>query len=241
MDADYAVAYARLYREHWWWRVREQILIGKIQDTLKGRASPARILDVGCGAGVLFEALEPFGEVEGIESDRLAIEQSGRWRARIHHGELDDTFNGRQPFDLILLLDVLEHLHHPDQVLRRATGLLSPGGCILATVPAFNWLWTSHDEINHHLKRYTASEVRALMQDAGLTILETQYLFQSLVLPKLLIRAKEVLTASGSGIPRIPSPRLNTLLQMWYRTEHAMAGGLPFGSSVLAVAQHNRK
>lgn len=237
MEAEYAAEYARLYREHWWWRVREQILVGKIRETLKGRASDTRILDIGCGAGVLFDVLESFGHVEGIEADRVAVEQSGRWRARIHHGELDDTFNSVQTFDLILLLDVLEHVQHPDQLLRRASRLLSPGGHVLATVPAFDWLWTSHDEMNHHVKRYTAPELRALMTSAGFTVTETHYLFQSLVIPKLLIRAKDALMTSGSGIPRIPSPLLNRALQIWYRSEHVVAGRLPFGTSVLAVAR----
>ena len=68
MEADYSAAYARLYREHWWWRVRETILVEKLRELLKG-APAARILDVGCGEGVFFEALEEYGCPEGIESD----------------------------------------------------------------------------------------------------------------------------------------------------------------------------
>lgn len=237
MDAEYTAAYARLYREHWWWRVREQILIEKVRQNLRSDGAPASILDVGCGAGVFFDALEPFGRVEGIESDPAAVAESGGWRSRIHVGELDDTFAPGHRFDLILLLDVLEHMERPEHVLRRAAGLLNPDGRILATVPAFDWLWTSHDELNHHLKRYTASEMRAMMTRAGLAALETRYLFQSLLVPKLAIRAKEMLMSSGSGVPRIPPRALNATLQAWYRLEHAVAGRLPFGSSVMTVAR----
>jgi len=236
MEAEYTAVYARLYRGHWWWRVREQILLRKVRQILKNRTG-ARILDVGCGAGLFFDALEEFGHVEGVESDRLAAEQSGRWRNRIHVGELDAAFRSREPFDLILLLDVLEHVHDPDTLLRRAADLLSPNGRILATVPAFDWLWTSHDELNHHVKRYTATEVRGLMNAAGLTVVETRYLFQSLVLPKLLVRAKESMAVPSSSLPRIPPRALNVALQSWYRSEHAIAGWLPFGGSVMAVAR----
>jgi 2-polyprenyl-3-methyl-5-hydroxy-6-metoxy-1,4-benzoquinol methylase len=237
MEADYTAVYADLYQKHWWWRVREQILVEKVRETLKGRAPHARILDVGCGAGVFFEALEQFGHVEGIESDPLAVEQSEGWRSRIHAGQLDDTFRPGHSFDLILLLDVLEHVPRPDEMLRCATRLLSPEGRIIATVPAFTWLWTSHDDVNHHLKRYTAAEMRTLMKGAGLAVVETRYLFQSLVLPKLLVRAKEMLVSSDPSIPRIPSRGLNRALQLWYRSEYAIGGWLPFGSSVLALAQ----
>lgn len=237
MDAEYTAAYARLYREHWWWRVREEILLRKIRHILGSRSPGARILDVGCGAGLFFDALERLGHVEGIESDRLAVEQAGRWRSRIHIGELDDTFQPDSSFDLILLLDVVEHVDRPDRLLRRAASFLGPAGRIVVTVPAFNWLWTSHDELNHHVERYTAKEMRDLMNDAGLTAIETSYLFQSLLLPKLLVRAKEALTAPAARVPHVPSRAVNIALQAWYRSEYMFAGGLPFGSSVLAIAQ----
>jgi hypothetical protein len=108
---------------------------------------------------------------------------------------------------------------------------------MMITVPAFNWLWTSHDELNHHVWRYTAKEIRELMNGAGLTAIETGYLFQSLVLPKLLVRAKEALTVRAARVPRVPFRAANVALQAWYRSEYLLAGGLPFGSSVLAIGQ----
>jgi SAM-dependent methyltransferase len=241
MDAEYAAAYTRLYREHWWWRVRERILVEKVRQSLQNHGSHARILDVGCGAGVFFDVLEQFGHVEGIESDPAVVEQSGRWRARIHAGELDETFNPGYSFDLVLLLDILEHAENPDEVLRRAADLLSPGARLIATVPAFDWLWTSHDDLNHHLKRYNASEMRALVEGANLAVIETRYLFQSLPLPKLFMRAKEVFASSHPGLPRVPPRPVNAALQIWYRAEYVIAGRLPFGSSVMVVAQRPRQ
>ena len=236
MEAAYTAAYSRLYREHWWWRVREQILLRKVREILSGRSRDAHILDVGCGAGLFFDALEAFGHVEGIESDRVTVEQSGRWRSRIHLGELA-TFKADVAYDLVLLLDVLEHVRHPDRLLRQSAGLLAPHGVMLITVPAFGWLWTSHDDLNHHVKRYTANEMRRLLQSAGLEVMETRYLFQSLVLPKLLVRAREALTSPSGSVPRIPRRLLNVALEGWFRVENGIAGWLPFGGSVLAVAK----
>jgi len=81
--------------------------------------------------------------------------------------------------------------------------------------------------------------MRDLMNDAGLTAIETSYLFQSLLLPKLLVRAKEALTAPAARVPQVPARAVNIALQAWYRSEYRFAGGLPFGSSVLAIAQRS--
>ena len=236
MDAAYTTAYADLYRKHWWWRVRERILLDRIRELLGDRAHDARILDVGCGAGLFFDALEQFGRVEGIESDSIAVEQSGRWRSRIHAGELE-TFAADTAFDVILALDVVEHVQDPDVMLRQAARHLARDGRILITTPAFDWLWTSHDRLNHHVKRYTAGEMRDLVRKAGLEPIDTRYLFQSLVAPKLLVRMAEALRTSGPSVPRVPPRPINRALETWFRTENAIAGWLPFGSSVMAVAR----
>jgi SAM-dependent methyltransferase len=235
MDAQYAAAYADLYRNHWWWRVRERILLARIQRLVAG-ATPARILDVGCGAGLFFDRLAQFGHIEGIESDVSAVTRSGRWSAHIVAGELDDTYRPSAPFDLILMLDVLEHVQRPEALLRRAAEILKPEGRILTTVPAFSWLWTAHDELNHHVRRYTAGELRDLIRSAGLVPLDTSYLFQSLVLPKLVVRAKETIGSRSPDIPRIPGTAVNTSLQAWCWAEHRFVGWLPVGTSVMAIA-----
>ena len=235
MDPTYTVAYADLYRRHWWWRVRERILVDRIRQLLDKPARQARILDVGCGAGLFFDALEQFGHVEGIESDPIAVDQSGRWRHRIHLGDLE-TFAAEAPFDVVLALDVVEHVRNPDTMLRAAAKLLAPNGRMVITTPAFDWLWTSHDRLNHHVKRYTAAEIRALVRRAGLDPIDTQYLFQSLVVPKLLMRTTEALHAATPSVPRVPPHVLNRALETWFRAENAVAGWLPFGSSVMAVA-----
>lgn len=240
MDAEYAAAYPELYRTHWWWRVREEILLRKVQRILSGVDRP-RILDVGCGAALFFDALRRFGHVEGIESDHAAVEGSGRWRQHIVRGELDDSYEPDAPFDLVLMLDVLEHVPAPDRLLRRAAEILTPNGCILVTVPAFKWLWTTHDELNHHLTRYTADEMRRTIHRAGLVTVETRYLFQSLVVAKLMTRLREALTAAPARVPRTPPAAVNGAIQTWFRAEYLLAGWLPFGGSLMALAARKQQ
>jgi SAM-dependent methyltransferase len=235
MNAQYSAAYPNLYRRHWWWRVREDILLQKIS-ALLGGARGVRILDVGCGAALFFDALDPVGFVEGLESDRTAVERSGKWRTRITIGELDESYRPAAPYDLILMLDVIEHIRDPGPVLRRAAQLLAPAGRLLVTVPAFSCLWTSHDDMNDHAARYTARQLRAAFEAAGLVTLDMGYLFQSLVVPKLLVRAKERLISRRPHVPRVPPPALNRAARAWFRAEYRLAGWLPFGGSLMAVA-----
>ena len=236
MDSVYAAAYPELYRRHWWWRVREEILLRTITALLGDRPVPRRILDVGCGPGLFFDALQALGHVEGIESDRDAVKMAGRWKPNIFTGQLDASYRPEEPYDLILMLDVLEHLIEPERVLLHARRLLKPGGRILITVPAFNWLWTRHDDMNHHIRRYTRTSMRAILRQAGLDVTDETYLFQSLVVPKAMVRMIESLRHRPPSVPRIPAARLNNALQIWLRNEHALGGWLPFGTSLMVVA-----
>jgi hypothetical protein len=122
-------------------------------------------------------------------------------------------------------------------MLRAAARLLAPEGQLLVTVPAFDALWTLHDELNGHIKRYAASEMKRLMKEADLEVTGTRYLFQSLTVPKLLTRAKEAFVPSAARVPGVPPRAVNEALQTWFRCENAIAGRLPFGSSVMAVAR----
>src|SRR5687768_17025438 len=150
MDPEYARKYRELYQRHWWWRARE----GAILRELRQRQPPGgwrRILDVGCGDGLLFDQLSQFGSVEGIEPDLGLLDPKGRWRGSIHAIPFDQDFRPAHRYDVILMLDVVEHLAEPTRALAHARSLLEPGGVIIITVPAFQWLWTQHDDYNQHV------------------------------------------------------------------------------------------
>jgi 2-polyprenyl-3-methyl-5-hydroxy-6-metoxy-1,4-benzoquinol methylase len=238
MDARYAAIYPSLYRNHWWWRVRERMLVETLHELVA--TPPVRILDVGCGGGLFFNTLQQFGDVTGIEADASSVEASNPWKDRIICGELDESYLPSAPFDLILMFDVLEHVSNAGQLLRNAARILAQGGRIVVTVPAFQWLWTEHDDMNHHVKRYTAQDLRSVLSQSGLVVFETRYLFQSLILPKLAVRMTEVFRSRRPDVPTIPGRLLSAALQKWFWTEHKVLGRLPFGTSVLAIAGVNR-
>jgi SAM-dependent methyltransferase len=240
MRSEYAEGYAELYRRHWWWRSREEYLVGILRRYLPSQRS-SRILDVGCGAGLFFGRLSEFGSVRGIETDSTMKTGRPEIDDRIHWGTLD-SFPADTTFDAILMLDVLEHLADPGSPLRRALSLVADRSVLVATVPAFRSLWTSHDDLNEHFERYTKRTFGDLLRTAGWRVEMLQYFFHWTFPAKLAVRLVESLRPRRHGapeLPRIPSRPLNRALYLLSRLEQRYLApvGLPFGSSLLAVAR----
>jgi 2-polyprenyl-3-methyl-5-hydroxy-6-metoxy-1,4-benzoquinol methylase len=239
MRSEYAEGYAELYHRHWWWRAREDYLVDVLRRYLPDGRS-ARILDLGCGAGLFFERLSEFGSVQGVETDTTMRTGRPEIDDRIHWGTLD-SFRPRSTFHAVLMLDVLEHLSEPLPFLRQALELLEERGVLIATVPAFPVLWTSHDVLNEHFRRYTRSSLSELLRAAGCRVLTLEYFFHWTFPAKLMVRLAESLGSrrhAAPALPGIPPPRVNRALYRMSRLEQVHLGTwrLPFGSSLLAVA-----
>jgi 2-polyprenyl-3-methyl-5-hydroxy-6-metoxy-1,4-benzoquinol methylase len=236
LEAAYRQAYEKLYREHWWWRAREEWIVAFLRER-RPAGGWGRILDVGCGNGLFFDRLAEFGEVEGVEPSHDLVEAESAYRARIHIGPFDERFQPEKRYGLILMLDVLEHLDNPAGALRRATGLLGPGGFVLITVPAFRALWTNHDVLNQHRARFTKSSFRRLASQAGFRILESRYFFHWMFPAKVAARVFEELRGAPPAVPVVPAAWLNRLLLRVSRIEQGLFRPLPlpFGSSLLVL------
>lgn len=238
MESNYGQAYADLYRQHWWWRAREEYLMRLFQQLqLPPRPS---VLDIGCGDGLFFERLLKLGgTVEGLESEAALVSPATQHGYSVHIGPFDETFSTHKSYALVLMLDVLEHLPNPLAALQQATNLLDADGRLVITVPAFMSLWTKHDELNHHLTRYTKATLSKLISQTALQIDQQRYFFHWLAPLKLATRLKEKIVAADPQPPRIPSPWLNRWLltiAIWEQKTCSHAS-LPFGSSLLMVCR----
>lgn len=239
MDSDYGARYRELFQRHWWWRARERVIL----HALHAHQPPAgwrAVLDVGCGDGLFFDELAKLPgvqRVDGVEPAAALVSPGGPHRARIHVGAFDTSFSPPQRYSLVLMLDVLEHLPDPASSLRHALSLLEPGGVFLATVPAFNALWTRHDDLNHHFTRYDKVSFAALAAESGLRIDESRYFFHWTALAKLATRIKEALIRGEPASPTVPPARVNRALYALSRAEERVLRALPvpFGSSLLVV------
>jgi SAM-dependent methyltransferase len=236
VDAQYALNYRELYENHWWWRARERLILATLKK-LRPQGDWGSILDVGCGQGLFFDRLTKFGEVEGVETNSSLVAQNNRWKHQIHVAAFDATFQSNKQYSLILMLDVLEHLPNPTAYLRRAEELLHPAGNLLITVPAFSCLWTTHDDLNHHVSRFTKKSLSALISRTGLRIHDFRYFFHWMFPVKILIHYKEMCFRNDPVIPGIPPDNMNALLYRFSILEQTIFGAasLPFGSSLLAV------
>lgn len=237
MDTEYGRAYRELYRRHWWWRAREELIVRTLRALLPANASRGTILDVGCGDGLFFDRLSEFGTVEGVEPAATLVSDDGPHRARITVAPFDERFEPGKRYSVILMLDVLEHIAEPARALRHALSLLEPGGTFLATVPAFNALWTTHDDINHHYTRYTKRSFRALARDGGLRVELERYFFHWTVPAKLATRAVEAFSHPTPAPPRVPTAWLNeSLFTLSLLEQRALSRvPLPFGSSLMVA------
>ncbi len=187
MQESYSKAYADLWRGHWWWQARHRIVLRLLDrwqkdfcnDISPSQAIAARpaILDIGCAGGVAFDDWSRYGDVYGIEPDENLISKTSNWYERIEHTPFDAAYRSPRAYDVVLMLDVLEHIEDDDAATRKLYGILKPGGCAILTVPALPSLWSVHDEVNLHFRRYTKTTLSAVVRRAGFEICELRYLF----------------------------------------------------------------
>jgi SAM-dependent methyltransferase len=237
MDPGYAKQYADLYARHWWWRAREGCVLRRVAKIAAGRR--LRILDVGCGDGVIWPKLAAFGDVEGIEPDGALIAPGSPHRSRIEIA----PFPGRarsERYDLVLMLDVLEHIEDDRGALARVYELLAPGGRVLLTVPAHRFLWSEFDVMNHHCRRYSKKPLVRLIGDAGLAVVSARYYYFWIVLPLLVRRVLfRAGAATQSRFVRIPPAPINALFRALSTVDHRLTSVIPVpcGGSLIAVAR----
>ncbi|HSM08688.1 MAG TPA: class I SAM-dependent methyltransferase [Gemmatimonadota bacterium] len=233
MDPSYAAAYRELYERHWWWRAREAFLLERLR-AASGGGVGRRILDVGCGDALFFDELAAFGTVRGVEPDADVLSE-GPWRHAIHAGTLE-TFSPEGPFDWILMLDVLEHIETPGATLARAREFAADGASLFLTVPAFESLWTRHDDLNYHFRRYNRSAFLQVLSGTGWELAESEYFFHWLAPLKLLVKLKERLVKGDLEVESVPSRPLNAVALAVSTVERRVFSRLqlPFGTSLYA-------
>ena len=240
MDRDYELQTHRAEDRHWWYRGRRKVLARVFAEL--DLPHSARILDAGCGSGRNMVELSRLGTATGVElSETSVILARERAVGEVIEGSVLEMPFGTNSFDLAVSLDVIEHLDQHLEALRELRRVVAPGGALLVTVPAYGWLWSGHDEINHHFRRYTRRSLQRVAQQAGWQQVRTTY-FNSLLLPvAILLRALDrwsTKTTESSLDLWIPPEPVNRLLELPLDLEAALigrGGRIPAGLSLLAV------
>ena len=184
MDQDYAQRYGELEQWHWWFRGRQRIVESVLHRDLRPDQS-RDILSVGCGPAIGLGWLLPFAGPKGIvtgldpEPGRAIPCPKG---IEFVVGRMEEPPLAGRVFNVVLAMDVLEHLDDDLAGLQQAAGLLRPGGYLLITVPAFPFLWGGQDVVSQHRRRYTKATLRDLLQRTGLRGFTLSY-FNTLLFP----------------------------------------------------------
>ena len=230
---------AALDNRHWWYVARRKVLT----ELIRRRAMPpagARLLEIGCGTGHNLQMLAQFGAVDALEVDEtartLAEKRLGKPIFSAPLPDLTGVPDGQ--YDLVAAFDVVEHIEDDRAAVKSVARLLKPGGKFIATVPAHQWMWSAHDVVNHHQRRYSKAGLKALIEGSPLK-LETIGYLNSLLFPVAVAeRLFSKMRGKDDADLSLPPEPLNQALERVFAAERALVGRVPLppGLSLFAVA-----
>lgn len=233
---------ARVEASHWWFTSRRRIVTAVLERKLAHRRQ--RILEIGCGTGGNFDTLRRFGSLTAVECDEAALALARRHAGvEVLAGSLPDGIPcSAGAWDLVVMLDVLEHVGPDLAALETARSLLAEGGLLLLTVPAHAWLWSEHDEIHHHHRRYSGAELRRKVEAAGFRIDMLGYYNVFLMPLVAAVRALDKWTGRQAGHDlELPPAPLNGLLATVFSAERHLVGRLPLPPGVSLIMTASRE
>lgn len=243
MESELYDAIRRVEHQHWWYVGRRAIVFDWIDRVVSQYENP-RTLDLGCGTGFNLDLLSARGLTAfGVDISERAVRFCRERGTRL----VVQADAARPPFasasfDVILALDVIEHLADDGAALKAMYAALRPGGRVILFTPAFQFLWSVQDRVSHHYRRYVAKDLRLKLEAAGFAVEKLSYantlLFPVVWLGRLAIRWSGRADSIESENDLHPGWANGLLARLFSTERHVLAAAnLPFGVSLLAVAR----
>ncbi len=227
--------------KYWWFVARNQI-VKDIFEKICKIPKNSDVLDVGCGTGGFASKLINNYNVIGIDKSDLALDYSKRRGIKHLYNCYLDKFPAKDwNIKAITILDVIEHIEDDVAVVKQCYSILPDNGYIVATVPAYKWMWSHHDVIHQHYRRYNQKQFNELLTRAGFKIEYSTYFNSILFLPAFLKRLVEKIFGTknnNSPVDEVPD-WLNSIFTKMFEMENSILPNItfPFGLSILTVAK----
>lgn len=251
MRQDYADKYDSLEQNHWWFRARLQILRMKAQEIkATNKSKPLRILNIGVASGASSEMLTTIGEVTSLEFDIALFDKLKINKPHLVcvQGSIENLPFEDDAFDLVCAFDVIEHVADDKKAAEEMSRVLKSTGQVFVTVPAFMFLWSNHDRINHHFRRYTR---RGLLQVLSpFTDFQTTYfnfILFFLIAPIRILQERifnHKRETISSDFEKLPNPAFQFILYNIFVSEKLLLRifrVLPLGVSLMLIANNSSK
>lgn len=243
MDRDYYQKYYTLERTNWWFKVRSRIIYTRLAEVIKP-TSTFKILNIGAATGASSEMLSKFGSVTSSEYDEATCTYAKQvLDIDMIQASITELPFKDESFDLVCAFDVVEHVEDDLKSYEEMRRVCKKGGHIAVTVPAFMSLWSEHDVINHHYRRYVKSGILALTNKTGLKTIYSTYFNSVLFLPVLIIRVLKNLLPKKkelkSDFELSTNTAVNAVLERIFGLEIGLLNVMrfPFGVSYLNISQ----
>jgi SAM-dependent methyltransferase len=237
--------------KHWWFAGRTWALLNMMDRVVEPNGKK-RVLDIGCGAGNMFHHLVRYGSVVGVDNNPKPLVVARERGYDVREGLAENLPFDEGSFEVVALLDTVEHCDDEMAVLREGYRVCAPGGHLVVTVPAFMWLWTHNDVLNDHKRRYTAEELGDKLRRVGFRIERMSYnnFFVFPIAAPLILLRRGTEQEQDLGSPHFDDesyqvemepapPLLNTILSgvAWTESQVIRWVNLPVGTSLICIAR----
>lgn len=236
---------------YWWYVGRIHIVkaqLKKVQQEL-GSDKKLRILNVGSGTGGTIPMLQEFGEVFNVDVSDQALGMLKEQGIKNLHKITDSKLPFKDSyFDIAIAMDVLEHIKDDSEALNEWSRVIKQSGRLVLTVPAYQWLWSEHDESLHHFRRYTASNLHRLFNQANFRVRKRSYMimfsFPLVVGYRFLASIFKKSKNDDKSTSHVKVPKIvNQLFIELLKIESFMLKylSLPFGTSILMIGRNHKE